>query len=394
MALEERLLHRAERAVLLGEPLDGGDLTVLGRDREHQAGAHRPPVDQHRAGTADAVLAADVGAGEAEVVAQRVGEQPPTRHPHGVRGAVDGQHDVVPLLAHALPPPALIEPRGRSGRAPAGRGSRRWRGCRPPARAAPARRRRAGRRVRRRGPPRSGRRPPRGSRPRRSRRRRARRRRPARSRRAGGRSRRRPRRRPRRGPGRTPRPRSRRGARSTRAGRRRALRRGWCAARPAPRPRAEPPSRASTTGISAAASACTSEPTVVPRLRMVACATCESAIETSGCTRRTSGEASTSACRASAPIVTPASSAVMASRPGSPLMSTSIDGCGQPHRQQRDQALAAGQHLGPRIAGQGRHRFGERPRPAIRERRWFHSAFVTSLAPLSVLPRLPRFTRW
>ena len=104
VALEERLLHRAERAVRLGEPLDGGDLASVGRDREHQAGAHRPAVDQHRAGAAHAVLAADVGAGEAEVVAQRVGEQPPGRHAHRVRGAVDGQHDVVPLLAHALAP--------------------------------------------------------------------------------------------------------------------------------------------------------------------------------------------------------------------------------------------------------------------------------------------------
>ncbi len=80
VALGERLLHRAERAVGVGEPLDGGDLEALRGDREHQAGAHRPAVDQDRAGAADAVLAADVGAGEAEVVAQRVGQQPARGH--------------------------------------------------------------------------------------------------------------------------------------------------------------------------------------------------------------------------------------------------------------------------------------------------------------------------
>jgi hypothetical protein len=65
---------------------------------------------------------------------------------------------------------------------------------------------------------------------------------------------------------------------------------------------------------------------VVPRLRIVACATCDSASETSGCTRRTSSEASTSLCRASAPIRTPSSVTVTASSSGSPLMSTSVDG--------------------------------------------------------------------
>ena len=64
----------------VGEPLDGGDLLAVDGDREHQAGAHRPAVEQHRAGAAHAVLAADVGAGQPEVVAERVGEQPPGGH--------------------------------------------------------------------------------------------------------------------------------------------------------------------------------------------------------------------------------------------------------------------------------------------------------------------------
>ena len=88
----------------------------------------------------------------------------------------------------------------------------------------------------------------------------------------------------------------------------------------------EPPSSFRTTGISAAASAWTIEPTVVPRLRIVACATWESAIASSGCVRRASTEASTSACRARAPTRTPSPVTVTSARPGSPLMSMSSDG--------------------------------------------------------------------
>ena len=56
---------------------------------------HRRAVDQHGAGAADAVLAADVGAGEPDVVPDRVGQQPAGRHRHRVRHAVDDQRDVV-----------------------------------------------------------------------------------------------------------------------------------------------------------------------------------------------------------------------------------------------------------------------------------------------------------
>ena len=48
---------------------------AFGLHREDQAGAHRLAVDQHGAGAADAVLAADVGAGEAKLMAQAVGER-------------------------------------------------------------------------------------------------------------------------------------------------------------------------------------------------------------------------------------------------------------------------------------------------------------------------------
>ena len=83
------------------------------RDREHQARPHRPPVDQHGAGAADAVLAADVGAGQAEVVAQRVGEQPPRGHARLVGDAVDAQPDVVQLLGHCAASAPLDDPAGQ-----------------------------------------------------------------------------------------------------------------------------------------------------------------------------------------------------------------------------------------------------------------------------------------
>ncbi len=267
-----------ERPVGVGQPLDGGDLAVDRGHREHQARPHRPAVDEHRAGAADAVLAADVGAGQAEVVAQRVGEQPPGGYGDVVRDAVDVQADVVERLAHcAALVWAISSPRRRRGRsapAPAGRGSRRWRGCRRRGRGARAPRRRGRRRRRRSGRPPSVRRRPTGNRPRtvspvdqpadpaqrvvavaagdlleRH---------PA----AGGAA-----------PGSTPTRRSRRGAARTPAGRRRGRRPRSCAGPAGRRRRPSPPSRRSTMGISAAASACTIEPTVVPRLRMVACAT-------------------------------------------------------------------------------------------------------------------------
>jgi hypothetical protein len=85
VALGEGLLHRAQPTVggtiAFGQPLDRRDLAVDRGYGEQQARPHRPPIHQHGAGTADAVLAADVGAGQAEVVTQCVGEQAPGGHP-------------------------------------------------------------------------------------------------------------------------------------------------------------------------------------------------------------------------------------------------------------------------------------------------------------------------
>ena len=134
-----------ERAVGVGQPLDGGDLGVR-RPRPRTSGRTRigPAVDQHRAGAADAVLAADVGAGQAEVVAQRVGEQPPGGHPTSWATPLTVRRtSCSSSVMSSLSPVERARPRRRTPRDDArgqhpdqlARGSRRWRGCRRPGRA-------------------------------------------------------------------------------------------------------------------------------------------------------------------------------------------------------------------------------------------------------------------
>ena len=69
----EGLLQRSE-TVRGAEALDGLDGAPLGLHGKHQAGTRRQAVNENRAGTADSMLAADVCPGEAEVVAEDVGE--------------------------------------------------------------------------------------------------------------------------------------------------------------------------------------------------------------------------------------------------------------------------------------------------------------------------------
>jgi hypothetical protein len=76
VVLAEGLLQRRE-IIVVGQSLDGDDLAAFGLDREDQAGAYRLAVHQHGAGAADAVLAANVSAGEAKLVAQTIRESQP-----------------------------------------------------------------------------------------------------------------------------------------------------------------------------------------------------------------------------------------------------------------------------------------------------------------------------
>ena len=72
---------------------------AVGLHGEHQAGAHRLAVEQHRAGAADAVLAAGMGAGEPELLAQAVEQGLARLDLDGVRAAVDGKLDLHARLA-------------------------------------------------------------------------------------------------------------------------------------------------------------------------------------------------------------------------------------------------------------------------------------------------------
>ena len=93
----ERGLQRVERAVGRGERFHGFHLAAFGLHRERQAGARGDAVDQHGAGAADAVLAADMGAGGAEPLAKEIGEQRARLGLGGKLAAVERERD-----AHAL----------------------------------------------------------------------------------------------------------------------------------------------------------------------------------------------------------------------------------------------------------------------------------------------------
>src|SRR5262245_23558303 len=73
--LREGLLEGMERAPL-GEALDGEDRRVLALDGQRETGEHRLPVQEDRAGPALSELAAMLGPGQREVLAQHLEERP------------------------------------------------------------------------------------------------------------------------------------------------------------------------------------------------------------------------------------------------------------------------------------------------------------------------------
>src|SRR5215470_19535387 len=64
-----------KRAVRAGEPLDSLDTMAVRLDRQHETASDRLLVEQHGARPAHAVLAAHVGAGEIEIVAEELRER-------------------------------------------------------------------------------------------------------------------------------------------------------------------------------------------------------------------------------------------------------------------------------------------------------------------------------
>ena len=152
----EGLLQRVQARAIARQSLDGVHPGAVGLHGEDQAGARGLAVDEHRAGPAGAVLAAQVRAREAEVLAQQIREEHARDHARPPLGAVHEDGDVMPRV-----------PRGRSCAGEGGRFAGR-RGLDGPRRRAPfaCRRRRLGppsRRLRPRGRAAEGlRREPRG----------------------------------------------------------------------------------------------------------------------------------------------------------------------------------------------------------------------------------------
>ena len=94
---------QAVEASLPGEALHGFHVAPCGLGHGHHAAAHLGAVEQHRAGAAVAGVAAYLGAGEPEIVAERVGEAPERRRRDRDRFPVDREGDgTVP--AHIMLP--------------------------------------------------------------------------------------------------------------------------------------------------------------------------------------------------------------------------------------------------------------------------------------------------
>jgi hypothetical protein len=68
---------------------------VVGLHRQHQAGTHRQTIEQHGTGAADAMLAADMGACERQIVAQEIAEQHARFDAAPILHAVHPNRDIV-----------------------------------------------------------------------------------------------------------------------------------------------------------------------------------------------------------------------------------------------------------------------------------------------------------
>src|SRR5712691_1366690 len=97
----ERLLQRMQLLVARRDALDGEDVVAVRLHREHQAGARRIAVEQDGAGAAHAVLAAEMGAGQAEIVADEIRQRDADLDLLLVPLAVDGQRDGSLQLGHS-----------------------------------------------------------------------------------------------------------------------------------------------------------------------------------------------------------------------------------------------------------------------------------------------------
>ena len=82
------------QGVALRQTFDGGDARAVGLSRQHGAGFDGLSVEMHGAAAALAGVAAEVRAGQAELLAQQVDEQGPVFALNGLGLAIDGEFDV------------------------------------------------------------------------------------------------------------------------------------------------------------------------------------------------------------------------------------------------------------------------------------------------------------
>src|SRR6266436_2900482 len=95
----ECLLHGMQLASRR-EALDGGHLLLVGLHREHQARAYRFAVNEHRTRAADAMLAAKMGSGESQVVAQEVCQRATRLGQSLAMDAIDSQFNHLLFACH------------------------------------------------------------------------------------------------------------------------------------------------------------------------------------------------------------------------------------------------------------------------------------------------------
>ncbi len=91
--LEPGLLHRVQDAVL-GQPLDGRHPLPGGLGRGQRAGLDGAAAEQHRAGAADALAAAELGAGHPEIIAEHLEQAPVRAARDPAPGAVDDDREL------------------------------------------------------------------------------------------------------------------------------------------------------------------------------------------------------------------------------------------------------------------------------------------------------------
>jgi hypothetical protein len=126
MRVAKRRLERVQFDAIRRQRFDSLDRVSVCLDRDHDAGTCRLAVEENRARAAYAVLAADVGSGEAEILAQEIAQEKPRFHIRLSVGAIDddsqdhlGPRRIVAETALVLRSAACVCRRKTCGRAQA-----------------------------------------------------------------------------------------------------------------------------------------------------------------------------------------------------------------------------------------------------------------------------------